>query len=276
MPARNPRGVRPRGRARPARVRRLPVTAAAAQGRKTSPRRDQISVRLWRVQQRAFGGDHAAGRRDRLASPRRDGRSPGAAQRAAPPPGVKGSGREALYLPRGRPPRAGRQRNQIGLGSRDRAMGTPRPRRRSTTVRGEVAGPRPGAARGDRRPAAAVRPLQLGTEWIGPAVLALLLVATSSPTPGDRPAVERHSRDRHRADGRARRGGREPSGGADRRAGGRQQSVEQRDALLSSGALVWLNTIIAFTFVYWEVDGGGPAARVWRCELPRPGVPRST
>src|SRR6476620_2592216 len=104
-------------------MRRLPVTAAAAQGRKTSPRRDQISVRLWRVQRQAFGGDHAAGRRDRRVSPRRDGRSLGAAQRTAPPPGVKGSGRETLYLPRERPPRAGRQPSQIGLGSRDRRGG---------------------------------------------------------------------------------------------------------------------------------------------------------
>ena len=35
-------------------------------------------------------------------------------------------------------------------------------------------------------------------------------------------------------------------------------------ALLSSGALVWLETIIAFTFAYWEIDAGGPAARAHR------------
>jgi len=34
--------------------------------------------------------------------------------------------------------------------------------------------------------------------------------------------------------------------------------------LLSSGALVWLETIIAFTFAYWEIDAGGPAARAHR------------
>lgn len=32
-------------------------------------------------------------------------------------------------------------------------------------------------------------------------------------------------------------------------------------ALLSSGALVWVGTNIAFAFLYWELDGGGPAAR---------------
>jgi hypothetical protein len=37
--------------------------------------------------------------------------------------------------------------------------------------------------------------------------------------------------------------------------------LNSADALLSSGALVWLNTIIAFTFLYWEIDGGGPVAR---------------
>jgi uncharacterized membrane protein len=31
--------------------------------------------------------------------------------------------------------------------------------------------------------------------------------------------------------------------------------------LLVAGALVWVETIIAFGFVYWEVDGGGPAER---------------
>ena len=35
-------------------------------------------------------------------------------------------------------------------------------------------------------------------------------------------------------------------------------------ALLSSGARVWLATIIAFTFAYWEIDAGGPAARAHR------------
>lgn len=45
---------------------------------------------------------------------------------------------------------------------------------------------------------------------------------------------------------------------------GGNKALNNADALLSSGALVWLNTIIAFSFVYWEIDGGGPAARVHR------------
>jgi uncharacterized membrane protein len=42
------------------------------------------------------------------------------------------------------------------------------------------------------------------------------------------------------------------------------KALNSADALLSSGALVWLNTVVAFAFLYWEVDGGGPAARAHR------------
>jgi uncharacterized membrane protein len=45
---------------------------------------------------------------------------------------------------------------------------------------------------------------------------------------------------------------------------GGNKALNSADELLSSGALVWLNTIIAFSFVYWQIDGGGPAARVHR------------
>ena len=45
---------------------------------------------------------------------------------------------------------------------------------------------------------------------------------------------------------------------------GGNKALNSADALLSSGALVWLNTIIAFTFLYWEIDGGGPVARAHR------------
>ncbi|MCX2753605.1 MULTISPECIES: DUF1345 domain-containing protein [unclassified Gordonia (in: high G+C Gram-positive bacteria)] len=31
--------------------------------------------------------------------------------------------------------------------------------------------------------------------------------------------------------------------------------------LLVAGALVWLQTVIAFSFLYWELDGGGPVNR---------------
>jgi hypothetical protein len=33
--------------------------------------------------------------------------------------------------------------------------------------------------------------------------------------------------------------------------------------LLSVGSGVWLYTILAFTFLYWLLDGGGPEARIW-------------
>lgn len=42
------------------------------------------------------------------------------------------------------------------------------------------------------------------------------------------------------------------------------EALNSADTLLSSGALVWLETVIAFAFLYWEFDGGGPAARAHR------------
>lgn len=45
---------------------------------------------------------------------------------------------------------------------------------------------------------------------------------------------------------------------------GANKALNRADALLSFGALVWLNTIIAFTFLYWEIHGGGPVARASR------------
>ena len=33
--------------------------------------------------------------------------------------------------------------------------------------------------------------------------------------------------------------------------------------LLSVGSGVWIYTILAFTFLYWLLDGGGPEARIW-------------
>jgi hypothetical protein len=41
-------------------------------------------------------------------------------------------------------------------------------------------------------------------------------------------------------------------------------ALNSADELLSSGALVWLNSIVAFTFLYWEIEGGGPVARAHR------------
>ena len=103
------------------------------------------------------------------------------------------------------------------------------------------------------------------SKWAGPALLATLLVANTLADPG---RIDRQSR-----------GTRALSlvlvavlvAGATTQAvvliaelvGGNKE-LNSADALLSSGALVWLNTIIAFTFLYWELDGGGPAARAHR------------
>jgi hypothetical protein len=45
---------------------------------------------------------------------------------------------------------------------------------------------------------------------------------------------------------------------------GRNKALDSADELLASGGLVWLDTIVAFTFLYWQFDGGGPAARAHR------------
>ena len=37
--------------------------------------------------------------------------------------------------------------------------------------------------------------------------------------------------------------------------------TEAANQLLVAGALVWLQTVIAFAFLYWELDGGGPVNR---------------
>ena len=105
----------------------------------------------------------------------------------------------------------------------------------------------------------------LAAKWCGPLVLALLLVAHVIADPG---RIDRQSR-------------------ATRAIGiglvavlvvgsttqavvliaelvGGNKALNSADALLSSGALVWLNTIVAFTFLYWEFDGGGPVTRIDR------------
>ena len=105
----------------------------------------------------------------------------------------------------------------------------------------------------------------LTAKWIAPALLTLLLVAHMIADPG---RIDRQSR-AARAIG---------IGlvtvlvvGAATQAVvlivelvGDNKALNSADALLSSGALVWLNTIIAFTFLYWEIDGDGPAARAHR------------
>jgi hypothetical protein len=105
----------------------------------------------------------------------------------------------------------------------------------------------------------------LAPNWIGPTVLTTLLVAHTIVDPG---RIDRQSR-ASRAIGIALM--------AVLVAGAATQAVvlvvelvdankalNSADELLSSGALVWLNTIIAFTFLYWEIDGGGPVTRAQR------------
>src|SRR5438270_9044451 len=41
----------------------------------------------------------------------------------------------------------------------------------------------------------------------------------------------------------------------------RDKRLANPTTLLASGALVWLNTVIAFTFLYWSLDSGGPGRR---------------
>ena len=41
---------------------------------------------------------------------------------------------------------------------------------------------------------------------------------------------------------------------------GNPQTSQARE-LLVTGSLVWLDTVLAFSFVYWELDSGGPAMR---------------
>ena len=105
----------------------------------------------------------------------------------------------------------------------------------------------------------------LTAKWIGPALLTLLLLAHTIADPG---RIDRQS-SATRAIGLGLV--------AVLVAGAATQAVvlivelvsgnkalNSADALLSSGALVWLNTIIAFTFLYWAFDGGGPVARAHR------------
>jgi uncharacterized membrane protein len=40
--------------------------------------------------------------------------------------------------------------------------------------------------------------------------------------------------------------------------------TDTASALLTSGSLVWIDLVIAFAFLYWELDGGGPGERANR------------
>jgi hypothetical protein len=105
----------------------------------------------------------------------------------------------------------------------------------------------------------------LAPNWIGPALLTTLLVAHTIVDPG---RIDRQSR-ASRAIGIALTA--VLVAGAATQAVvlvvelvGANKALNSADELLSSGGLVWLNTIIAFTFLYWEIDGGGPVTRADR------------
>ena len=102
----------------------------------------------------------------------------------------------------------------------------------------------------------------LTPKWTGPVLLAVLLVAHAIVDPG---RIDRQSR-ATRAIGIGVVA--VLVGGAMVQASvligelvSANEALNSANALLSSGALVWLNTVIAFTFLYWEIDGGGPVAR---------------
>ena len=102
-------------------------------------------------------------------------------------------------------------------------------------------------------------------KWIGPALLALLLVAHMIADPG---RIDRQT-PAARAIGISLMAVLVVGAGTQAvvltvELIGGNKALNNPDALLASGSLVWLNTIIAFTFLYWEVDGGGPAARAHR------------
>ena len=105
----------------------------------------------------------------------------------------------------------------------------------------------------------------LAPNWFGPALLTTLLAAHTIADPG---RIDRQSR-AARAIGIALMA--VLVAGAATQAVvlvvelvGANKALNSADELLSSGALVWLNTIIAFTFLYWEIDGGGPVTRAHR------------
>jgi uncharacterized membrane protein len=105
----------------------------------------------------------------------------------------------------------------------------------------------------------------LAPNWFGPALLTTLLVAHTIVDPG---RIDRQSR-AARAIGIALMAVLVAGAGTQAvvlvvELVGANKALNSANELLSSGALVWLNTIIAFTFLYWEIDGGGPVTRAHR------------
>jgi uncharacterized membrane protein len=102
----------------------------------------------------------------------------------------------------------------------------------------------------------------LGPKWLGPSVLVLILVAVSAADPG---RIDRRS-----AGVRALWIGLAAilvMGAATTTVAlvveiiNRDHRLANPTTLLASGALVWVNNVIAFTFLYWSLDGGGPGTR---------------
>ena len=143
--------------------------------------------------------------------------------------------------------------------------GEPRTQEAIDDVGERVAGPRPWCCWWHRRAAAAARPLQLGTE----VDLARAAGAVARGIHDRRPGrIDRQTR-AARAIGIGLMAVLVVGAAAQAvvltvELVGGNKALNSADALLSSGALVWLDTIIAFSFVYWQIDGGGPAARVHR------------
>ena len=104
----------------------------------------------------------------------------------------------------------------------------------------------------------------LGPNWIVPAVVALLLVAivVADPVRDDRrPAVVRALSLALMVVLVAEAAGVTARLVADLVEGGPE--TNNATDLLSVGFGVWLYTILAFSFLYWVLDGGGPDARLW-------------
>ena len=104
----------------------------------------------------------------------------------------------------------------------------------------------------------------VGADWIVPAVLAVLLmaiVAADRARSGRRPAVVRALSLAFVAVLVAEAAGVTARLVADLVEGGPE--TNSATDLLSVGFGVWLYTILAFAFLYWVLDGGGPDARLW-------------
>jgi uncharacterized membrane protein len=104
----------------------------------------------------------------------------------------------------------------------------------------------------------------LGASWVVPAIDAVLLVAigvADRSRSGRRPAVVRVLSLALVAVLAADAAGVTARLIVDLVEGGPETTSPE--ALLSVGSGVWIYTILAFAFLYWMLDGGGPDARLW-------------